>query len=184
MSLRDTRMTEKTAKAHECGKHLKEHTATKAKPYHFLDSGLSNVYLSGIKYRTCEKCGQQAAEIPALEQLMNVIAKSVVMKVGLLSGPEIKFLRKRVGKKAADFAELMSRTPEHFSKLETESLELSPATDKLIRLIYGMLSRDQDLLKTIHGKNEAWLKSLSGKRDNQDIQIRKQPGDHWVPLAA
>src|SRR5258708_28080252 len=162
MSSRDISMIEKTAHPHDCGKHMKEHAATKSKLYHFLDSGLSNVYLSGIKYWICEKCGKQAAEIPAPEQLMNVIAESIVMKTGLLAGQEIKFLRKRVGKRAIDFAKLLSKSPEHFSKLETGTLELPPATDKLIRFVYGMLSGDQELLKIISGKTEEGLKSLLG----------------------
>jgi len=106
-----------TERIHDCAKNLKQYTATNARPYHFLDSGLPNVYLIGMKYWVCSQCGAQSAEIPAPEQLMNVIAELVVMKPGLLSGHEIKFLRKRIGKKAADFAALINKTPEDFSKL-------------------------------------------------------------------
>lgn len=176
-------MTEKKRIAgHDCRKHQRSHTATQENLYHFLDSGLPNVYLAGVKYWTCDECKSQWAEIPAPEQLMNVIAESIVLKPGLLSGSEIKFLRKRVGKRAADFAELISKTPEHFSKLETESLKLQPATDKLIRLIYGMLSGDKQLLNTLYRTTEKWLRSIHGKRD-QPIKI-KQHDDTWVPMAA
>ncbi len=168
---------------HNCEKHAQEYFATRQEPYQFLDSGLSNVYLIGVKYWVCEECKKQAAEIPAPEQLMNVIAESIVMQPGLLSGPEIKFLRKRVGKRAADFAELISKTPEHFSKLETEALELNPATDKLIRLTYANLSGDAGLLWTITKRIEEWLKSIRVKEKPQPIQIKKQD-DTWVPLAA
>jgi putative zinc finger/helix-turn-helix YgiT family protein len=171
-----------TDRTHDCLKHKKAHTATKEKPYHFGDSGLPNVSLVGVKYWTCEECQSQWAEIPAPEQLMNVIAESIVMKAGLLSGAEIKFLRKRVGKRAADFAELINRTPEHFSKLETETLELKPATDKLIRLVYGMLSGDKQLLGTLYKRTEEWLRSIEGKRE-QEITI-KQHKDGWAPVAA
>lgn len=165
-----------TAK-HECEERATEHFATRQKPYHFLDSGLPNVYLIGIKYWVCKQCNKQAAEIPAPEQLMNVIAKAIVMKPGLLSGSEIKFL----GKRAVDFAELISKTPEHFSKLETEALELSPATDKLIRLIYGILSGDQELLATIQKKTEEWLQSIRSTTEKQDIQVKKQD-DNWIAM--
>ena len=57
-------------------------------PYHFLDSGLSNVYLVGVRYWVCDECNRQAAEIPALQGLMSAIAKSVVMKPALLTGEE------------------------------------------------------------------------------------------------
>src|SRR5205807_1158009 len=122
---------------HHFSKSLKRHIATNARPYHFLDSGLPNVYLIGVTYWTCTECGARSAEIPAPEQLMNVIGELIVMKPGMLTGQEIRFLRKRVGKRAADFASLINKTPEHFSKLETEALPLHQPTDKLIRLTYG-----------------------------------------------
>ncbi len=168
-----------TERDHDCTKSLKVYTATNAKPYHFLDSGLPNVYLIGVKYWTCAKCGAQSAEIPAPEQLMNVIAESIVMKPGVLTGPEIKFLRKRAGKKAADFAALINKTPEHFSKLETSTLPLQEPTDKLIRLTYGLLSRDKDLLARISPKVEEWLNAIDpGKKPPESIRIKKA-GKSW-----
>ena len=97
---RDGRMTENR---HNCSEHFRPRRATRKKPYHFLDSGLPNVYLVGVKYWTCRECGAQAAEIPAPEQLMDFIAEIIIMKPGLLTGPEIKFLRKRAGKKNSRF---------------------------------------------------------------------------------
>ena len=164
---------------HDCTKKLKQHIATKTKPYHFLDSGLPNVYLIGIKYWICSECGAQSAEIPAPEQLMNVIGESVVMKPGMLTGLEIRFLRKRVGKKAADFAALINKTPEHFSKLETGALPLQEPTDKLIRLTYGLLSRDKGLLTRLAPKVEEWLNAIApGKKQPESIRIKKA-GKSW-----
>jgi DNA-binding transcriptional regulator YiaG len=164
---------------HDCTKQLKHHTATPAKPYHFLDSGLPNVYLIGVKYWTCAKCRAQSADIPAPEQLMNVIGESVVMKPGILTGQEIRFLRKRAGKKAAEFAALINKTPEHFSKLETGALPLQEPTDKLIRLTYGLLSRDGELLARISPRVEEWLNSIvPGKKPPERIQIKKA-GKFW-----
>jgi putative zinc finger/helix-turn-helix YgiT family protein len=168
-----------TDRDHDCPRSLKQHTATSAKPYHFLDSGLPNVYLIGVKYWVCAKCGAQSAEIPAPEQLMNVIGESVVMKPGILTGQEIKFLRKRAGKKAADFAALINKTPEHFSKLETGTLPLQEPTDKLIRLTYGLLSQDKDLLARISPKVEEWLHAIApDKKPPESIRIKKA-GKSW-----
>lgn len=166
---------------HDCRKNAQEHRATVEHPYRFLDSGLSHVYLAGVKYWKCEHCGRQAAEIPALEQLLSVIAKSVVMKAGLLNGEEIRFLRKRVGKRANEFAELISKTPEHFSKQENDQLPVQEDTDKLIRLTYGMLSGDEKLLREIMNKVEEWLRSIHGKQ-TEDITFRKRSGN-WAALA-
>ncbi len=165
---------------HDCTKSLKRHIATNTRPYHFLDSGLPNVYLIGVTYWTCPECGAQSAEISAPEQLMNVIGESVVMKPGMLTGQEIRFLRKRAGKRAADFAALINKTPEHFSKLETEALPLHEPTDKLIRLTYGMLRADKKLLGAISAKVEEWFKSIdSGKKPPERIRIRKD-GNSWA----
>lgn len=168
---------------HVCNKSdLIEHTATQIKPYHYLDSGLSNVFLIGIKYWTCKTCGAAAAEIPAPTQLMNVIAESIVMKPGILSGEEIKFLRKRAGKKASDFAEMIGRTPEHLSKLETGKLKLTEPIDKLIRLAYGMLSDDKALVEKISENIEAWLKSIHKRKETLPIQIKKSGTHDWCQL--
>ncbi|HWZ44824.1 MAG TPA: hypothetical protein VNW97_15220 [Candidatus Saccharimonadales bacterium] len=158
---------------HDCQKHLREYTATHNKPYHFVDSGLPNVYLIGVKYRVCRKCGAQAADIPAPTKLMNLIAECIVMRPGILCGPEIRFLRKRLGKRAVDFAGLINNTPEHFSKLETGSLPLQAATDKLIRLTYSMFSDDKDLLPRISAKVEEWFKAIHAKKV-YSIQIRSE----------
>lgn len=169
-----------TEQEHDCVKDSKEHVATNSSPYHFLDSGLPNVYLIGVKYWECTRCHSQWAEIPAPEQLMNVIAEAVVMKPGILTGAELKFLRKRAGKKASDFAQLINKTPEHLSKLETESLPLKESTDKLIRLTYGMLSANTPLLLKISQRVEEWLNSIaSGKKPPAKITIAKSHKSSW-----
>ncbi len=159
-----------------------ERSATPQKPYHFLDSGLSNVYLIGIRYWTCKACGAVSAEIPAPTQLMNVIAESVVMKRGILTGEEIKFLRKRVGKKAADFASLISTSPEHFSKLENGKQNLTEPLDKLIRLLYGLKSGDSALLDTITEDAEKWFNSIHKQKKTEPIQIKKTGSSDWCQL--
>lgn len=166
---------------HKCKTRAHELRSTTDHPYKFWDSGLSNVYLVGVRYWVCEECKKQAAEIPALEQLMSVIAKAVVMKPALLNGEEIRFLRKRLGKKAADFAELINKTPEHFSKLENDQLPLQEDTDKLIRLTYGMLNGDPKLLAEIAAKAEQWLRSISNRHEG-DITFKKKAGV-WKPMA-
>ena len=163
-----------------CNKSLRQYTATRNKPYRFVDSGLPNVYLIGVKYWVCQECGAQAAEIPAPEQLMNTIAEAIVMSRGVSCGAEIRFLRKRAGKKAADFAKLINKTPEHFSKLETGALPIQEDTDKLIRLTYGMLSGNKVLLLRLSAGIEEWFKSIHGKR-TQSVTIKRE-NNNWVEL--
>jgi putative zinc finger/helix-turn-helix YgiT family protein len=169
--------------SHDCASCFEQRRATRNRPYHFLDSGLPNVYLVGVKYWVCQKCGAQAAEIPAAEQLMNLIAEVIVMKPGLLTGLEIKFLRKRAGKKASDFARLIGRTPEHLSKLETGALPISETMDKLIRLSYGLLNPKSGVVQKIIPKTEDWLKSIGpSRKPAAKINIRKG-ANSWLIAA-
>lgn len=113
------------------------------------------------------------------EPLMNLIAEIIVMKPGLLTGPEIRFLRKRAGKKASDFAHLIGRTPEHLSKMETAALQIPEPMDKLIRLSYGLLNPDAGLVEKISSKTEEWLRSIRpGKKPPAKINIHKA-SDSW-----
>ena len=97
---------------HDCEESAIERLATLNAQYHYVNSGLSNVYLAGVKYRVCRECNKQEADIPALKQLLESIARALVEKRSKLNGPEIKFLRKRLQKKQTDFASFLSLTPQ------------------------------------------------------------------------
>lgn len=130
---------------HDCKAHFKEHFATEDEPFHFVDSGLSNVYLIGIKYFTCEECGEVLAEIPAVKPLMRLIARDLVVSPESLSGEEIRFLRKRANMKAADFSKLVGVEAETFSRFENGKQAASEPIDKLIRLAYALNCDDAEL---------------------------------------
>ncbi len=131
---------------HECSQQTRqEFRATMDAPYHFVDSGLPNVYLVGIRYFHCE-CGQDLADIPAMKQLLNLISRDLVEKTSALSGAEIRFLRKRLGQKSADFSKQIGLEPETLSRIENDHLPASERTDKLIRLYYAVASKDPLLL--------------------------------------
>lgn len=154
-------------KQHDCRASARFVRATLANPYRFTESGLANVFLSGIRYFVCAECGKQSAEIPAVMELMAAIARALVEKDSLLSGREIRFLRKRLGKKAADFASAISVTPETYSKWETGKLIPSGMADSLIRLYYALESGDRVVLDRFAGKLEETLQ----KRDAEPREV-------------
>jgi putative transcriptional regulator len=133
---------------HDCMKLRTEKLATPTEPFHFVDSGLSNVYLAGIRYFVCE-CGSVTAEIPAIKPLMRLLARDVVESPKPLSGEEVRFLRKRLGKKASDFARDLGLEPETLSRMENGKQAISEQSDKLIRFLYAISSDDQELLEQI-----------------------------------
>lgn len=151
---------------------FKEHKATREAAYHFVDSGLPNVYLSGIKYQVCETCGQQCADIPAIKQLMQVIARAIVQSEAPLTGPEIRFLRKRLGKKSSEFARIVGVTNEQVSRWENDHNPPEQSADRLIRIFYSIHSGDRKLKHMIDEDIERWLDTLTGEGQISDIRAK------------
>ncbi len=121
-----------------------EHFATDEQPFHFVGSGLDNVYLVGIKYFV-HPDGQVTAEIPAIKQLMRLIAHDLVKSPADLTGPEIRFLRKRLGKKATEYCKFLGVEPETLSRIENGKQPISGQGQTLARLSYAILSEDPKL---------------------------------------
>jgi transcriptional regulator with XRE-family HTH domain len=169
---------------HECGRKTRqEFRATMEEPYHFVSCGLPNVYLVGIRYFRCQ-CGQELADIPALKQLMNLVGRDLVQGTSALSGPEIRFLRKRLGQRAADFARQIGLEPETLSRIENDHLQASERTDKLVRLYYAVASKDPLLLGQLQADLDqrlmAWQRLILPQK-----KIVASVRDHeWTPVAA
>ena len=64
---------------------------------------------------------------------IGIIARAIVETEVRLTGPEIRFLRKRLGKKAVEFAQIVGVTPEQVSRWENNANLPDASTDKLIR---------------------------------------------------
>jgi putative transcriptional regulator len=156
-----------------CKTARQQYVATGASPFHFTDSGLPNVYLIGIKYYSCQN-GHTVAEIPAIEQLLTVIARDLVNKPEALTGDEVRFLRKRIGKKAAEFAKEIGIEPETLSRIENSRQLAGEPTDKLIRLRYAVSSNDEILLEELAQEVTriltAWVSSTVSKKIVKSIK--------------
>ena len=134
---------------HECSNQTRQELwATVGNPYHFVDSGLDNVFLIGIKYRKCA-CGEIVAEIPSIKQLLTLIARDVVEQKFSLSGTEIRFLRKCLRMKQLDFAKQLGVEAGTLCRIENGHDPVSERTDKFVRLYYAVASKDPVLLGQI-----------------------------------
>src|SRR5229473_1735267 len=163
----------------ECRKTAVGRIATRKSPYHFVDSGLPNVYLAGIKYWVCQKCGKQSANIPALNELMIKIARAVVGQEARLNGAEIRFLRKRLKKKSAEFGKIIGVTPEQISRWENDGNRPSESADKLIRVFFCLLSGDGTLQDKVTKHIDDWMATLPG--DEHATNFQAQLLDHeWA----
>jgi putative zinc finger/helix-turn-helix YgiT family protein len=172
---------------HRCEDFTEVRHATLEAPYHFTDSGLPNVYLAGIRYFVCKKCGKRAAEIPAVKELMREIARTIVEKEAPLTGPQIRFLRKRLGKTGADFARIVGVVPEEVSRWENNANSREKSADKLIRVYYSLLSDDKRLREKLRVEAfEAWLAAIPSGAHIAGIQAAFNRKHEWKvqPVAA
>lgn len=167
---------------HNCKNVRIEKFATPEQPFHFTDSGLPNVYLVGIKYFVCD-CGSVVAEIPAIKQLMQVIARDIVTSPLDLTGNEIRFLRKRLGKKAADYCKYLGFTPESLSRVENGKQAVSIQAQKLARLSYCVFSEDLHLVECAKFILQSFLEDIKIHKKAK-IVLEMDANQEWRELKA
>jgi putative zinc finger/helix-turn-helix YgiT family protein len=122
--------------------------------YRYTESGLNNVVLKGILAYKCPKCKEINPIIPRIKELHRIISEDLINKKSLLMGDELVFLRKEMKLKAKDLAQILGVTKVTVSRWENEKEQISPACDRLIRLLYGNKVFEQtcELLKPEIGK--------------------------------
>jgi transcriptional regulator with XRE-family HTH domain len=91
----------------------------------------------------CPECGAEYPHLPAVADLHRAIMLDLLKKETLLSGEEIRFLRKMATLTASELAKLMGITNTQISKLENNARPISPTSDRVLRLICysGLLER-------------------------------------------
>lgn len=103
--------------------------------YHYTESGLGNVYLRG-GYNTLEIDGEEAVSIHDLAGLHKVIGQDIVRKSPMLTGDEIRFLRKEMDLTQSSFAAIISVSEDTIRGWEKGRTDVTGPADKLIRGIY------------------------------------------------
>jgi putative zinc finger/helix-turn-helix YgiT family protein len=138
----------------ECPNCRRKHK-TQTGEYHYTESGLPNVWLVGVEVFECE-CGESFAFIPCIQELHKLIARELITQENSLSGPEIRFLRKTMGLKSKNFAELLGVKNVSISRWEHGEFSPPEPTDRLIRLVYaanmGLPEISQELARGIFRK--------------------------------
>lgn len=127
-------MRENIRRCVECGEAQRLTRATVPYP----ESGLDNVELLNVPVWGCAN-GHEELEIPAVEELHNLLAHMIVRQPSSLSGRDIRFLRRRLGLTARDFSAQMGWTPEWQSQLENGHVVAPRTSDLLMKLACGVL---------------------------------------------
>jgi putative zinc finger/helix-turn-helix YgiT family protein len=105
--------------------------------YTYTESGLKNVVLVGVLVYRCARCGAEQIEIPNMDGLHRTVALAVLCKSRLLSGDEIRFLRKVAGFTATNLAKALAVTKNAVSRWENTG-KIGPASDRAVRAICGI----------------------------------------------
>jgi len=106
--------------------------------FRFEQIGLP-VILQGIDLVRCD-CGNVDPIIENVSDLMDVIARAIVSKHTPLTGHEVRFLRKYVGKSARDFCVGIGIEPETLSRWENSQSTIGTTGERLVRVLIMSLS--------------------------------------------
>jgi transcriptional regulator with XRE-family HTH domain len=132
--------------------------------YRYTESGLSSVVLKDILVFHCTKCNAIVPKIPAAGVLHRVLAMQILSKKTLLTGGEIRFLRKLCGYSVTDFSEIMGSSKTVISRWENDHPH-GDATDRLVRFL--VMSK---LVREIAGEPEPILKNVTVEQLNSQVE--------------
>lgn len=131
--------------------------------YKYLESGLDSVILNDILVFHCTKCNAIVPEIPAAGLLHRVIALRLLRKDTLLTGRELRFLRKLCGYSVNEFSEIMGSSKGVISRWENYDCH-GDATDRTVRLLcLGKLVRE------IAGQPDPILRNVTVEKLSIDV---------------
>jgi putative zinc finger/helix-turn-helix YgiT family protein len=115
----------------ECGSGRVEETIL---PEHTEDlGGIVVALMNSVRVHRCDGCGERETEIPDLRGLTRAVAMARALHPALLSGREVKFLRRALDMSQQEFAGAMEIRPETVSRWENEVPGTGGMTEKLVR---------------------------------------------------
>lgn len=111
--------------------------------YSYKESGLDNVVLKGITAYVCPRCGEVNPVIRNALAMHRRLAQAIVSKKSILSNRELIFLRKEMGIKAIDLAQIMGVSKVTVSRWENGKERISSVADRLVRTLYRLKILEQ-----------------------------------------
>ena len=157
--------------------------------YHYKECGLSSVRLLNTPVFHCA-CGFRSPEIKGIVQLHSLIAYVILTKPTLLSGEEIRFLRRVAGLSQAELAEIVGCAKTRLSKWENERPPIGKESDRVLRTfcLMGMFQhlfaekdragmRELSLNKAIRQLDVCKLLKSIRARHEGAVQVKAEPVD-------
>ncbi|MEW8525524.1 MAG: type II TA system antitoxin MqsA family protein [Candidatus Thiodiazotropha endolucinida] len=114
--------------------------AEKLLPQYTVTSiGLEVVVVNSVNEFTCEACGEAEVSVPDLQGLIAAAAVARVQIPQKLNSKEVKFLRKSIQLTAKQLGDLLEVSQETISRWENDKTPIGPGSEKLLRLLVGIL---------------------------------------------
>lgn len=126
--------------------------------YHYVDSGLRNVWLAN-GYRVKRTAYGSAVAIEDLEGLHRAIGQCLAREKPKLTGREFRFLRKELGLSQAAFAAAVGNDAQTVALWENNKTRLPVWADRVMRKLYqeasGRNGKLRDLLERLKDQDDS-----------------------------
>lgn len=103
-------------------------------PLHYPECGLDDVYLLN-GYEHVETAYGHGIAVKGLEELREAIALRLVRRKKVLSGKEVRFLRKQLDLTQADLGKLLGMDSQTVARWEKGQNKVNGAADRVLRLL-------------------------------------------------
>lgn len=153
--------------------------------YQYTECGLDSVYLNNVLVFHCPRCNAlEVPDIPAVGALHSVIAIKLLCKKTLLSGKEMRFLRKFMGYSVNEFVEIMGAANKSVvSRWETRTH--GKEVDRIVRLLvmvklvtdisgHPKTSLRNVTVESLRTKIEDAMKTMEGKMREERYDINPE----------
>lgn len=115
-------------------------SAEKLLPHYQVTSiGVEVVVVDSAVEYTCDECGRKEVAVPDLKGLTAAAAVARVQFPQKLSSSEVKFLRKSIQLTAKQLGDCLEVSPETVSRWENDKTPIGPGSEKLLRLLVGVI---------------------------------------------
>lgn len=152
--------------------------------HHYVESGLGNIFISGVEICKCS-CGEEIVNVPAVPDLHSLIGHYLVKKKALLTGKEIRFLRKNIGLTGKKLSGYLGVDNATISRWEKGSQAINKANDRFLRLVYcNIRGIPQEEIKHLIEEEFSGIKPKQKEIPNYIIPIDKWSnlGNACAPL--
>jgi transcriptional regulator with XRE-family HTH domain len=146
-----------------------------AEPYHYLASGLDNIFLLNGVSKTMTDYGPML-HIKNINGLHRAVGLHIVEKAEPMSGPEFRFLRKQMGLSQSELADHLGVTDQTIANYEKGKSKMGPA-DPLMRTCYLLsVLPEQTRVEVI----KAMMPPAQRARKKLPDVPRRKLVEHWM----